>query len=53
VCTGCHDLFNFCGGHILEGILYFGVQLYDGVFHVCYKFINIVFGVFFRRIVGA
>jgi len=53
VCTGCHGLFYFCGGHISEGILYFGVQLSDGVFRVYYKFINIVFGVFFQSIVGA
>jgi len=48
VCTGCHDLFYFCGGHISEGVLYFGVQLSDGVFCVYYKFINIVFGIFFQ-----
>ena len=53
MCTGCHDLFYFCGSHVSEGVLHFGVQLSDGVFRVYYKFINIVFGVFFQSLIWA
>ena len=43
--VGCEDLFDLRGCHVSEGILYFRVQLSNGIFRVNYEFVNVVFGV--------
>ena len=43
--VGCEDLFDLRACHVSEGILYFRVQLSNGIFRVNYEFVNVVFGV--------